>query len=114
MAGNARGRFLPLHIGRVAQPVKWQETPAGAGVSLRCEPGAAELPQHETRGLVEKANAYLGSSRIARFKFAPGPLPPPSTVPQHPAPDAAPHPDSLDLAQALDRLGRVRSKLKRP
>ena len=101
------------HIARVAQPVKWQESPSGAVVTLRCEPGAAVLLQHETRGLVEKANAYLGAGRIARFKFVPGPIGITSVVPSHPAPDTGPPPKSMDLSEALERLSRLRSRLTR-
>jgi hypothetical protein len=101
------------HIARVAQPVKWQESANGAVVTLRCEPGAAVLLQHETRGLVEKANAYLGAGRIARFKFVSGPLPCLPQVPSHPAPDTMPIAKKPDLNEALERLSRLRRKLTR-
>jgi len=99
------------HIARVAQPVKWQESPAGAVVTLRCEPSAAVLLQHETRSLVDKCNAWLGPGRIARFKLTPGPLPRPNEIPAHPAPDRDWTAGKLELLQALDRLGRLRGKL---
>jgi hypothetical protein len=101
------------HIARVAQPVKWQESANGAVVTLRCEPGAAVLLQHETRALVEKANAYLGAGRIARFKFAPGALPGAPALAAHPAPEAGPPPQNLDLSEALERLSRLRKALTR-
>jgi hypothetical protein len=101
------------HIARVAQPVKWQESPAGAVVTLRCEPSAAVLLQHETRSLVEKCNAYLGAGRIARFKLTSGPLPRASEIPAHPAPDREWTAGKLELLQALDRLGRLRANLLR-
>ena len=101
------------HIARVAQPVKWQESPAGAIVTLRCEPSAAVLLQHETRSLIEKCNAYLGAGRIARFKVTPGPLPRGSEIPAHPAPDREWGTGKLQLLQALDRLGRLRANLSR-
>ena len=100
------------HIARLAQPVKWQESAAGAVVTLRCEPGAAVLLQHETRALVEKCNAYLGSGRIARLKLVPGALPVKSEMPSHPAPESAPRPDKIDLAEALERLRRLRGTFK--
>lgn len=101
------------HIARVAQPVKWQESPDGAVVTLRCEPGAAVLLQHETRALIEKANAYLGAGRVARFKFVPGPVAATSTVPSHPAPDTGSQPKTMDLSEALERLSRLRERLTR-
>jgi hypothetical protein len=100
------------HIARVAQPVKWEETPAGAVLTLRCEPGAAVLLQHETRSLVEKCNAYLGQGRVARLKLVPGELPRESAPPAHPAPFAEPRPDKLDLSQALDRIRSLRAKAR--
>jgi hypothetical protein len=99
------------HIARVAQPVKWQETPAGAVVTLRCEPAAAVLLQHETRGLVDRCNIWLGAGRITRFKFAPGPLHPPSTPPSHPAPEQENQARPTDLSDALRRLARTRAAL---
>jgi hypothetical protein len=100
------------HIARVAQPVKWQETQAGAVLTLRCEPGAAVLLQHETRTLVEKCNAYLGPGRIARLKLVPGALPCETATPPHPAPDSDPRPDKIGLTEALERLHRLRGRLK--
>lgn len=101
------------HIARVAQPVKWQETPAGAVVTLCCEPGAAVLLQHETRTLVEKCNAYLGTGRIARFKFVNGAVSAEAAIPPHPAPDSNHSPDKISLDEALERLGRTRANLSR-
>lgn len=100
------------HIARVAQPVKWQESPAGAVVTLRCEPSAVVLLQHETRSLAEKCNAYLGAGRISRFKLIPGPLPRGRDIPAHPAPDRDWAAGKLELLQALDRLGRLRARLR--
>lgn len=102
-----------VHIARVAQPVKWQESAAGAVVTLRCEPSAVVLLQHETRSLAERCNAWLGAGRIARFKLTPGPLPHARDIPVHPAPDRDWTAGKLELLQALDRLGRLRAKLTR-
>jgi len=99
------------HIARVARPVKWQETPAGAVVTLCCEPGAAVLLQHETRTLVEKCNAYLGRGRVARFKFVNGTVPADAAIPPHPAPDSNQTRDKTSLNEALEKLRRTRSKL---
>lgn len=98
------------HIARVAQPLKWEESAAGAVLTLRCEPGAAVLLQHETRSLVEKCNAYLGRGRVARLKLVPGELARESGPPAHPAPVSEPRPDNIDLNQALDRLRALRAK----
>lgn len=99
------------HIARVARPVRWQESPAGAVVTLCCEPGAAVLLQHETRTLVEKCNAYLGHGRVARFKFVNGTLPAEAAIPPHPAPDSDTRPDRAPLTEALEKLGRTRAQL---
>lgn len=101
------------HIARVAQPVKWQESPAGAVVTLCCEPGAAVLLQHETRTLVEKCNAYLGPGRIARFKFVNGTVRAEAAIPPHPAPDSNQAQDKISLNDALEKLRRTRAQLAR-
>lgn len=99
------------HIARVAQPVKWQETSAGAVVTLCCEPGAAVLLQHETRTLVEKCNAYLGPGRVVRFKFVNGTVTAGAAIPPHPAPDSNRAEDKTSLGEALEKLRRTRAKL---
>ncbi len=101
------------HIARVAQPVKWQETPDGAVITLSCEPAAAVLLQHETRALLDRCNGWLGAGRVARFKFAPGLLPSPSNPPPHPAPDRETKDGKGDLQDALTRLSRARAALTR-
>ena len=101
------------HIARVAQPVKWQESPAGAVVTLCCEPGAAVLLQHETRTLVDRCNSYLGPGRIARFKFVNGTVSAEAAIPPHPAPDSNHNPQRVSLKEALESLERTRAKLSR-
>ena len=101
------------HIARVAQPVKWRESSAGAVVTLRCEPGAAVLLQHETRTLVDKCNAYLGPGRIARFKFVNGAVSAEAAIPPHPAPESNHSPDKISLSDALENLRRTRAQLTR-
>lgn len=101
------------HIARVAQPVKWQESPTGAVVTLCCEPGAAVLLQHETRALVEKCNAYLGHGRIARFRFVNGTVPSEAAIPPHPAPDSNHNKDKASLNEALEKLRRTRAHVAR-
>jgi hypothetical protein len=99
------------HIARVAQPVKWHESPAGAVVTLCCEPGAAVLLQHGTRALVEKCNAYLGPGRIARFKFVNGTVSAEAAIPPHPAPESNHNQDRISLSEALEKLRRTRAQL---
>jgi hypothetical protein len=101
------------HIARVAQPVKWQESAAGAVVTLCCEPGAAVLLQHETRTLVEKCNTYLGPGRIARFKFVNGTVQAEAPIPPHPAPDSNHVASKTSLNEALEKLRRTRAQLAR-
>lgn len=101
------------HIARVAQPVKWQESPAGAVVTLCCEPGAAVLLQHQTRTLMEKCNAYLGPGRIARFKLVNGAVLAEAAIPAHPAPDLNHSRDKIALDDALEKLSRTRAQLLR-
>ncbi|HEX5279268.1 MAG TPA: DciA family protein [Micropepsaceae bacterium] len=101
------------HIARVAQPVKWQEAPGGAVMTLCCEPGAAVLLQHETRTLMDKCNSYLGPGRIARFKFVTGAVSAESAIPPHPAPDSNHGPGKTSLNAALEKLQHTRARLAR-
>src|SRR3954464_12834869 len=54
------------HIARIALPLRWQDGPDGAVLTVKCEPGATVLLQHQTRALIERLNAYLGQGRIVR------------------------------------------------
>src|SRR4029077_20640233 len=83
------------HIARVALPQKWQDGPDGAVLTLKCEPGAAVLLQHQTRILIERLNAYLGQGRIIRLKLVPGRLTPRAGPPRHPRPEAQTGGESL-------------------
>jgi len=96
-------------VARVAEPVKFQEGPEGAVLTLRCEPSAAVFLQHETRALLGRLNAYLGQGRIARLRLMPGEVS---------APARKARPESLsrafpatkpeNLSEALERLARLR------
>lgn len=98
-------------VARIAQPVKYQEGPHGAVLTLRCEPAASVFLQHETRGLTERVNRYLGAGRIARIRLVPGPVERPlEPARRRPPPPQAEPP--RDLAQALNRLGALRRSLR--
>jgi hypothetical protein len=99
-------------IARVARPMKWQEGPEGATVTLKCDAGAVVLLQHQTRELIHRLNAYLGSGRIVRLKLVPGRLAPLDELPNHPAPLAESAVETLGLPAALDRLAQARTRLK--
>jgi len=99
------------HIARVAQPVKWQDGPDGAVLTLKCEAAAAVLLQHQTRAIAERLNAYFGSGRIARIKLKPGELSTPLEPPNHPAPAVDTRQEMLSLSEALDQLARLRTRL---
>ncbi len=102
-------------VARFAEPVRLQQGPEGAVLTLKCEPGAAVFLQHQTRSLIERLNAYLGAGRIVRLKFVPGSLAPAQRVPDHPAkarPGMGKMPAESEgkpsLASALERLARLR------
>jgi hypothetical protein len=81
-------------------------------LTLKCEPGAAVLLQHQTRTLIERLNSYLGAGRVARLKLVPGPLTEvPGPLP-HPSPQADFCEDVPPLSEALDRVARLRARLK--
>jgi hypothetical protein len=104
-------------VARLAEPVRLQDGPEGAVLTLKCESGAAVFLQHQTRMLIERLNAYLGRGRIARLKFIPGKLSRATAPPDHPARKYGAAADSPseseakpDLRTALDRLGRLRAR----
>ena len=99
-------------VARVARPLKWQDGPTGAVLTLKCEPGAAVLLQHQTRRLIERLNAYLGAGRVARLRLVPGRLTEMTGPAAHPAPQADFCADIPPLPEALDRLARLRARLK--
>jgi len=95
-------------VARVAQPVRLQEGPEGAILTLRCAPGSAVLLQHETRTLIERVNAYLGHRRVARLRVVTGAAlltPAPTRHPSSGRPQEGDFEEPEDLAHALARLG---------
>jgi hypothetical protein len=101
-------------VARLARPIKWQDDPAGATLTLKCEAGAAVLLQHQTRELIQRLNAYLGANRVGRLKFVSGQLAIPEEPPNHPTPTTEPEPETATLPDALARLERLRSRVKPP
>ena len=99
------------HIARVALPQRWQDGAEGAVLTLKCEPGAAVLLQHQTRMLIERLNAYLGQGRIIRIKLVPGRLTERADPPRHPRPEAQASMETLPLGEALSRLARLRTQM---
>jgi hypothetical protein len=104
-------------IARIAQPLKWQDGPEGATLTLKCEAGAILFLQHQTRELIERLNAYLGHGRIARLKLTPGTLaqadePPNHPAPNHPALPAQAIAGKPALPEALSRLAEARARLR--
>jgi hypothetical protein len=104
-------------VARIAEPVRLQDGPEGAVLTLKCESGAAVFLQHQTRMLIDRLNAYLGQGRVARLKFIPGKLSRETALTDHPARGRMAAADSAsesgakaDLRAALDRLGRLRAR----
>jgi hypothetical protein len=102
--------------------LKLTEGPSGGALTLKAEPAASVFLQHETRTLCERINAYLGRSAVHRLRFVygalqtgePGRSPPPATLQETPAQDAARRfqgPESLKAA--LLALARTRAN-RRP
>jgi len=101
------------HIARIALPQRWQDGPDGAVLTLKCEPGAAVLLQHQTRMLIERLNTYVGGGRIIRLKLVPGHLTRRADPPGHPQPEIEAGAESPSLGDALDRLAKLRASLGR-
>ena len=103
--------IVGAHIARVALPLKWQDGTEGAVLTLKCEPGATVLLQHQTRMLIERLNAYLGQGRVVRLKLVPGRLVSRTDPPRHPRPGVQTATESVTLAEALGRLSRLRAQM---
>jgi hypothetical protein len=110
-------------VARIATPLKLQQGPKGATLTLRCESAAAVFLQHETQTLIARLNAYLGVGTIARLRLIPGALARASEPARHPGAPPRPASEAPEgrpqsaLAEALARLGRARDRgtnLKRP
>jgi hypothetical protein len=108
-------------IARIARPVKLQEGPTGAVLTVACDPGAIVFLQHETRGLIERLNRYLGIGRITRLKLVPGSAERIFEPPPHPyrggrssAPSLNDTSPKQGLFEALERLGQSREKARIP
>lgn len=100
-------------VAAVAEPVKLVEGAEGAVLTLRCEAGAAVFLQHETRALLNRVNAFMGSGRISRIRLVPGTLARVKEPPHHPGLDRKPLPEAEPgLAAAIDRLSSLRRQLK--
>ena len=101
-------------VARLCRPLKWQEGESGATLTLKCEAGAAVLLQHQTRELIQRLNAFLGSNRIARLKFVAGQISQASEPSDHPSRAAALAPNSKqakELAKHRERLAKLRTQL---
>lgn len=104
-------------VARLAQPLKFTDSPSGGILTLRTAPGAALFLGHEKRSLCERINAYLGRPAVQQLKFSQGALPAPKPRPQPlkppgPLPPADPsrrYQGPEGLAKALQALARRRS-----
>jgi len=102
-------------VARIAQPTKLSQGPEGEVLTLRCEPGAAVFLQHETRALLQRINAYLGSSRVVRLKLISGQVTVPKELDEHPGQrirqgrETQQTDGKPSLSEALAKLSRRRS-----
>ena len=100
-------------VAAVAEPVKLLEGAEGAVLTLRCEAGAAVFLQHETRALLNRVNAFMGSGRISRIRLVSGTIARSKEPPDHPGLDRKPLPDAEPgLTGAIDRLSSLRRQFK--
>jgi hypothetical protein len=103
-------------VAAISTPIKLTETPGGATLTLKTEPGGAMFLQHETRKLCEQINAYLGREAVTRLRLIQGELaqrPRPRAKPAIPA--SAPPGDAAfgfkgpdKVREALINLARAR------
>ena len=105
-------------VARLAQPLKFTDSPSGGILTLRTAPGAALFLGYEKRSLCERINAYLGRPAVQQLKFSQsglplaqkprprplkpaGPLPPDDPCRRYQGPEG--------LAKALQALAKRRS-----
>ncbi len=103
-------------VARIARPFKWQEDKEGATLTLKCEPGAVVLLQHQTRELMERVNAYAGRGRVTRLKLLAGrldELPGPADHPRRFSPLEVPTDEPPPLPAALERMTKLRRGLRK-
>lgn len=99
-------------VARVAAPLKLQEGPDGAILTLQSEPGAAVFLQHETRALIERLNGFLGAKRITRVRFVPAHLGDKPELPSHPSTKQA-LPNGAETARGLSGALQHMASLRR-
>ena len=97
-------------VARVASPLKLQEGPDGAILTLMSEAGAAVFLQHETRALIERLNAYLGTKRISRIRFVSAHLAQQPEPQPHPRLKSDGNKLASGLSGALQQLAGLRAK----
>ena len=102
-------------VARLAVPVKLSDGASGGTLTLKAEPGASLFLSHETRGLCDRINAFLGRPAVAKLRFVQAPLamrpaPPRRRKPgQLPAEDPVRRFDGAEgLREALMALARWR------
>lgn len=103
-------------VARIAQPLKFTDSPGGGILTLRTAPGAALFLGHEKRPLCERINTFLGRTAVTQIKFSQGSLPsPPATAspqkksgPLSPADPSCRYRGPDELAKALQALARRR------
>ena len=105
-------------VARIAQPVKFQDGAGGAVLTLKCDAGAMVFLQHQTRALIGKVNAYLGSGRVARVKLVAGRLYDLTEPLAHPTSQYEKYrrrdpQEKHNLTYALRRLATLRDQMKR-
>lgn len=104
-------------VARLAQPLKFTDSPSGGILTLRTAPGAALFLGYEKRALCERINTYLGRPAVQQLKFSQGALLPPKPrqqplKPAGPLPPADPsrsYQGPEGLAKALQALAKRRS-----
>jgi hypothetical protein len=109
-------------VARISQPLKLSEGPTGGTLTLKTEAAAAVFLQHQSRGLCERINAYLGRNAVTRLRFVSGTLPSRPLPARQVVPPSEPPPDDPvnrfggpeALKDALARLARVRIKPDTP
>jgi hypothetical protein len=95
-------------VAHIARPVRF--SPRDGLLTLLAEPAAALFLGHESRALIARINAYLGSDTVKKIKFVQGRLSriPPPPVPPRPAKTL----NSCDPANTYDGPASLKAALQ--
>ncbi len=114
-SGRLRNRWPEIvgeSLGRLTEPVRIIKGRNGSSgtLEIRTAGSYAPLIQHQSAGLLERINLFLGAGAIARLRIVQGPLSQPARLPAPPRPLPLTAADELRLRETVADVGDERLK----